>query len=154
VVPQIAFLFGVQILLVLARLDGHWLALAWVHLVFVFPYVFLSLSDAYRAWDERYNRTGLCLGATPARVFLWIKFPMLLRPITTAGAVGFAVSVGLYLPTLFAGSGRFPTLTTEAVTLSAGGDSRLIGLYALLQMTLPLLGFNFASAVPGWLFRH
>jgi putative thiamine transport system permease protein len=88
VVPQIAFLFGAQILLVLAQMDGRWIALTWTHLVFVFPYVFLSLSDAYRAWDERYNRTGLCLGATPARVFLQIKVPMLLRPITTAGAVG------------------------------------------------------------------
>jgi len=153
-IPQIAFLFGAQILLVLAQLDGRWIALIWMHLVFVFPYVFLSLSDTYRAWDERYHRTGLCLGATPARVFLRIKVPMLLRPITTSGAVGFAVSVGLYLPTLFAGSGRYPTLTTEAVTLSAGGDNRLIGVYSLLQMTLPLLGFTLAFALPGWLFRH
>jgi putative thiamine transport system permease protein len=153
-VPQVAFLFGTQILLVLAQLDGRWIALTWMHLVFVFPYVFLSLSDPYRAWDDRYARTGLCLGATPARVFLWIKLPMLLRPITTAAAVGFAVSVGLYLPTLFAGSGRYATLTTEAVTLSASGDNRLIGLYALLQMTLPLMGFILAAAVPGWFFRH
>ena len=41
-----------------------------------------------------------------------------------AGAVGFAVSAGLYLPTLFAGGGRFVTLTTEAVTLASGGDRR------------------------------
>jgi len=154
VIPQIAFLFGAQILLVMAQLDGRWPALTWLHLVFVFPYVFLSLSDSYRAWDERYSRTGLCLGATPTRVFLRIKLPMLLRPIMTAGAVGFAVSVGLYLPTLFAGSGRYPTLVTEAVTLSAGGDYRLIGLFALLQMVLPLVAFILAFLAPGWLFRR
>jgi putative thiamine transport system permease protein len=153
-IPQIAFLFGGQILLVFAHLDGRWLALTWLHLVFVFPYVFLSLANSYRAWDNRYGRTGLCLGAAPFRIFLQIKLPMLLRPIMAAAAVGFAVSVGLYLPTLFAGNGRYPTLTTEAVTLSAGGDNRLLGIYALLQMVLPLLGFTLAITVPACFFRH
>ncbi|MGE3310619.1 MAG: ABC transporter permease [Limisphaerales bacterium] len=154
VLPQVAFLFGAQVLLALSRLDGEWIALAWLHLVFVFPYVFLALSDAYRAWDERYRRTGLCLGVPPFRVLLRIKLPMLLRPIAAAGAVGFAVSVGQYLPTLFAGAGRFPTLTTEAVALSAGGDLRSVGIYALLQMALPLAAFALALAAPAWCFRH
>ncbi len=154
VLPQVAFLFGAQVLLALSRLDGEWIALAWLHLVFVFPYVFLALADAYRAWDERYRRTGLCLGASPLRVLLRIKLPMLLRPIAAAGAVGFAVSVGQYLPTLFAGAGRFPTLTTEAVALSAGGDLRSVGIYAMLQMALPLAAFALALAAPAWCFRH
>lgn len=154
ILPQVAFLLGAQMLLVIARLDGRWPALAWMHLVFVFPYVFLSLADSYRAWDERYGRTALCLGSAPLRVLLRIKWPMLLRPIATAGAVGFAVSVGQYLPTLFAGSGRFSTITTEAVALSAGGDRRLIGVYALLQMALPLVAFATAAAWPAWCHRH
>lgn len=153
VLPQVAFLFGAQMLLVMASLDGRWLALTWIHLVFVFPYVFLSLSEPYRAWDERYGRTALCLGAAPLRILWRIKLPMLVRAITTAGAVGFAVSVGLYLPTLFAGSGRYPTLTTEAVTLSAGGDRRLTGVYALLQMALPLAAFAVAIGWPAWHHR-
>lgn len=152
--PQVAFLFGAQILLVMAGFDGHWTALTWIHLVFVFPYVFLSLSDAYRAWDERYQRTACCLGAAPWTVFLRIKLPMLLRPILVSAAVGFSVSVGLYLPTLFVGSGRYPTITTEAVALTAGGDPRLIGLYALLQMSLPFLAFSSAATLTAWRFRH
>ncbi|HAB15575.1 MAG TPA: ABC transporter permease [Verrucomicrobiota bacterium] len=154
VLPQVAFLFGAQILFVAARFDGRWPALTWMHLVFVFPYVFLSLSDAYRAWDDRYQRTAWCLGATTMRTFLQIKLPMLLRAITTATAVGFSVSVGLYLPTLLAGSGHYPTITTEAVTLSAGGDLRLIGVFALLQMVLPFLAFSAASLLPAWRFRQ
>ena len=43
---------------------------------------------------------------------------MLLRPLLIALAVGFAVSVAQYLPTLFAGGGRFSTLTTEALSLA------------------------------------
>ena len=154
VLPEVAFLFGAQILLVATGLDGRWATVAWVHFVFVFPYVFLSLADAYRAWDERYQRTAFGLGAWPTTVFLRIKLPMLLRPVATAAAVGFAVSIGQYLSTLLVGSGRFPTLTTEAVTLSSGGDYRVIGLFAIFQMTLPALAFATAVVLPSWRFRH
>jgi putative thiamine transport system permease protein len=152
-IPQIAFLFGGQILLVMSDLDGAWIAVVWAHLLFVLPYVFLSLADPYRAWDARYTRAARCLGASPLRVFWRIKLPMLLRPILVAAAVGFAVSVGLYLPTLFAGTGRVDTLTTEAVALASGADRRAIGVYALAQMTLPFLAFILAAAIPAWLYR-
>ena len=56
---------------------------------------------------------------------------MLLRPLLVAAAVGFAVSVAQYLPTLFVGGGRFATLTTEALGLRAGGDRRMVGVLAL-----------------------
>ena len=77
------------------------LAVAWTHLVFVLPYAFLSLADPFRALDPRYAMSAAALGASPARVFLTLKLPMLLRPILIAAAVGFAVSVGQYLATLF-----------------------------------------------------
>lgn len=153
-VPQIGFLFGVQVLLVAAGLDGRWGALVWGHLLFVLPYVFLALAGPWRRLDERYARTALCLGATPGRVFWRVKLPMLLRPVLFALAVGFAVSVGEYLPTVFAGGGRFATLTTEAVSLAAGGDRRVIGVYAFLQALLPWLGFTLALAIPAWLYRE
>lgn len=154
IVPQIAFLFGAQILLVWASLDGGLLAVVWGHFLFVLPYVFLSLADPYRSWDVRFARTALCLGASPRRVLFAVKLPMLLRAVLVAFAVGFAVSVAQYLPTLFAGAGRVSTLTTEAVALSAGGDRRLIGVYAFLQMALPFLAFVVAAAVPAWMFRR
>jgi len=121
--------------------------------LFVLPYVFLTLADPYRALDERYARAALCLGASPNRVFWRVKLPMLLRPVLFALAVGFAVSVAQYLPTLFAGGGRFATLTTEAVALSGGADRRVMGVYAFLQALLPLVGFTAALALPAWLFR-
>ena len=152
-VPQVAFLFGVQVLAVVLRIDGTWVALVWSHLLFVLPFVFLALADPYRALDERYERTALCLGASRNRVFLRVKLPMLARPILIAFAIGFAVSVAQYLPTLFAGSGRFVTLTTEAVSLAAGADRRVVGSYALAQALLPLIGFAAALAVPAWLYR-
>jgi len=153
-VPQIGFLFGVQVLLVWAELDGGWLALIWTHLLFVLPYVFLALADPYRSLDPRYARSALALGRPPWVVWTRIKLIMLLRPILIALAVGFAVSVAQYVPTLFAAGGRFSTLTTEALSLSAGGDRRVVGLFALTLAVLPLLGFGLALALPAWRFRQ
>jgi putative thiamine transport system permease protein len=107
-------------------------------LVFVLPYVFLALADGYRAFDPRYARAAASLGATPSRIFWAVKAPMLKGPILLAFALGFAVSVAQFLPTLFAGGGRFATLTTEALALAGGGDRRVIGVTAVLQSALPL----------------
>jgi len=140
-------MFGLQVLLVACRLDGSWIGLVWSHLVFVLPYVFLSVADPYRSLDDRYARSARCLGSAPGRVFWRVKLPMLRRPVAAAFAVGFAVSAAQYLPTLFAGAGRFNTLTTEAVGLAAGADRRVIGVHALAQALLPLLPFAIALAI-------
>src|SRR3546814_1925654 len=57
-VPQVAFLFGAQVLAIQAGIDATWLAMVWSHLLFVLPYVFLTLGDPFRALDARYARTA------------------------------------------------------------------------------------------------
>jgi putative thiamine transport system permease protein len=152
-VPQIGFLFGVQVLFLWLGLGDGWLALIWAHLLFVLPYVFLTLADPYRSLDPRYVRSALALGKPPWLVWLRIKLMMLLRPILIAMAVGFAVSVAQFLPTLFAGGGRFATLTTETLSLAGGGDRRLVGLFGFALAALPFVGFALALGVSGWRFR-
>lgn len=153
-VPQTAFLFGLQVLLVRLGVDGSAIAVVWAHLVFVLPYLFLALADPWRHFDPRFAQTATSLGAAPWRAFWRIKLPMLLRPLLFAAAIGFAVSVTQYLPTLFAGAGRIATLTTEAVTLSAGSDRRILAAFAMMQAVLPLLVFALAIGLPAWLFRR
>jgi putative thiamine transport system permease protein len=153
-VPQVGFLFGVQTLLAWGRLDGTWLGVAWCHLLFVLPYVFLTLAGPYRRLDPRLATVAACLGRGPNRVFLGVVLPLLLAPLLVALAVGFAVGVGLYLPTVLAGAGHWPTLTTEAVTLSTGADRRVIGVLVVLQALLPLVAFAVALALPSWLYRR
>ncbi len=129
-------------------------ALVLVHLVFVLPYVFLSLADPWRALDRRYEIIATALGRSRISVLLSIRLPMLIRPILTALAVGFAVSVGQYLPTLLIGEGRLSTITTEAVALASGNNRRVIGVYALLQTILPFLAFALAALIPAALHRN
>lgn len=154
IVPQVAFLFGLQLLFVLTGTVASLPALVIAHLIFVMPYVFLSLSDPWRAFDRRYEAISAGLGKGRWTTFLRIRLPMQARAILTAAAVGFAVSVGLYLPTVLIGAGRFDTLTTDSVALAAGGNRRVIGVYALLQMLLPMAGFLVATLLPALIFRH
>ncbi len=146
--PQVTVLFGLQVALVRLGLDGQVGTVVAVHLLFVLPYVHLSLADAHARFDRRYLDVAAGLGISPARAFWRVKLPMLARPVAAAFAVGFAVSVTQYLPTLFAGAGRVATITTEAVTLSAGGERRLTAAYGFAQGALPALGFALALLVP------
>lgn len=154
IVPQIAFLTGLQTLAIYTGLDGNRRAVIAVHVIFVLPYVFLSLADPFRAWDARYGHVARALGASCDGVLWRVRLPMLLRPILTAAAVGFAVSIGQFLPTLLAGAGRVQTLTTEAVALASGGDRRVIAVYALTQTAVAFLPFAVAVFVPALVWRN
>ena len=153
-IPQTAFLPGLQTLLLSIGADVGRMPVIFAHLVFVLPYVFLSLGDPWRSWDARNAIVAGALGARPWTIFWRVRAPMLLRPILTATAVGIAVSVGQYLPTLLIGGGRVSTLTTEAVALASGGDRRAIGVYGLVQTLAALLPFTLALIVPAFLWRN
>jgi putative thiamine transport system permease protein len=154
IVPQISFMFGLQVLSIWLGVDASFGALVLAHLVFVLPYVFLSLSDPWRAQDRRHDQIAAGLGISRRRTLLQIRLPMLTRAILTAAAVGFSVSVGQYLPTVLIGAGRLTTVTTEAVALAAGGNRRVIGVYAFMQTLLPFLAFAIAMGLPGLIFRN
>jgi len=136
-VPQVAFLPGVQTWMLMLGVKGGLAAVVAAHVIFVFPYVFLSLGDPFRAWDARQATVAHSLGAGPGRVLWAVRLPMLLAPVLTAAAVGWAVSVGQYLPTLLIGGGRVS-----------------IGVWALVQTALALVPFALAIGLPRVLFRN
>jgi putative thiamine transport system permease protein len=153
-IPQIAFLPGLQTLFLNVGASMGRGPVILAHLIFVLPYVFLSLADPFRAWDPRFGTIAAALGSNPERVLWRIRLPMLLRPILTAMAVGIAVSVGQYLATLLIGGGRVATLTTEALALASGGDRRAIGVYSLLQTGAALVPFALALVIPTIVWRN
>ncbi|MDN5926010.1 MAG: ABC transporter permease [Hyphomicrobiales bacterium] len=150
--PQIAFMFGAQVLAVKLGIDGTLQAVAWAHFLFVFPYVLLALADPWKSLDPRYARSAAALGSSATGTLIRVKLPILLRPILVASAIGFAVGVAQYVPTLFVGGGRVATLTTEAVALASGGDRRAVGVLAVLQSLLPLVIYVAALATPRIVF--
>jgi putative thiamine transport system permease protein len=145
VLPSVMWVVGLYSLALHTRLEGQWLGLSLAHAVMVLPYVLLALVPAYQAVDPRQAALVASLGHG-RWVYLWrVKWLLLQRAIASAWAVGFAVSVAQYLPTLYVGAGRFATVTTEAVTLAAGAQRSLMSAYAALQMLLPIAAFALAA---------
>lgn len=153
-VPQIAFLYGLNVVFLRIGMSGSLIAVIWAQTLFVFPYVMIALSDPWRALDPRLGHAAGSLGAGPWRRLIGVKLPVLLTPVLTAAAIGVAVSVAQYLPTLFMGAGRVATLTTEAVTLSSSSDRRITGVYATLQAGLPFAVYALAFVIPAVVHRN
>jgi putative thiamine transport system permease protein len=149
VLPSVIWVVGLYSLALHTRLEGQWLGLSLAHAVMVLPYVLLALVPAYQAVDPRQAALVASLGHGRWVYLSRVKWPLLKRAIASAWAVGFAVSVAQYLPTLYVGAGRFATVTTEAVTLAAGAQRSLMSAYAALQMLLPIAAFALAA----WLGR-
>jgi putative thiamine transport system permease protein len=145
VLPAVLWVVGLYSVALQWRLEGQWLGLLLAHTVMVLPYVLLALSPAYLGFDPRAAQLSDSLGHGRL-AFLWrVKWPLLRRSLAASAAVGFAVSVTQYLPTLYIGAGRFATVTTEAVTLAAGAQRSLTSAYAGLQFLLPVLAFGLAA---------
>ncbi|WCN13193.1 ABC transporter permease [Marinomonas mediterranea] len=146
--PQIGFLFGIQVLLISFDLNGHYLSVIVMHLLYVLPYVYLTLSGPYQSFEHAYLLEANRLNKQPARNFFSIKLAMLKASLCTAFAIGFSVSMAQYLPTLIAGEGRITTLTTEAVALATSGDRKKVGVFALVQILFPIFAFAAAHIIP------
>ena len=149
-VPQLAFVFGLQALLLYLHLEASWISLIWAHLVFVVPYTFLTLAGPYRAIDPRYQLIAVSLCHSRWRAFWQVKRALLMRPLLLTMAVGFAVSVAQYLVTAYVGAGRIATITTEAVSVASGSDRRAASVYVLWQLLLPLGGYVLALCWPAY----
>ena len=122
------------------KLDGSWTAVVWGHLLWVMPWMLFILQPAWQRIDSRLILIAQTLGWSRA----------MLRPVLIAFAVGFAVGIAQYMPTLWLGAGRFPTLTTEAVALSSGGSNGILAAQALWQLLLPLIIFALTALVAKW----
>ncbi|TYL48103.1 ABC transporter permease [Marinomonas sp. IMCC 4694] len=146
--PQIGFLFGLHVLLIYLNLNGNLFAIIALHLMYVLPYVYLTLKSPYLAYEEGYLEQANRLNYQPWRNYARVKIAMLKPALFTAFAIGFSVSIAQYLPTLIAGEGRYSTLTTEAVAQAASGDRKQVGSMAMLQAFFPVMVFWLAQYIP------
>ena len=143
--PGVLWVLGLHQLALAWGLDGQASGLWLAHTLACLPYVLLALQGPYNGFDARLAQLAATLGRS-RWAFLWqVKWPMLRAALTASLAVGFAVSVAQYLPTLYLGAGRFNTVSTEAVTLASGGQRSLTAAYAGLQWLLPVLMFALAA---------
>jgi putative thiamine transport system permease protein len=147
--PGVLWVVGTHRLALAGGLTGSWLGVLLAHLLAVLPYTLIALSPAYQGFDARYAHISSALGKSRWVYLVQVKWPLLRTSLWSTAAVGFAVSVAQFLPTLYIGEGHIITVTTEAVTRASGGQRSLVAAFAWLQWLLPALAF----AIAAWLGR-
>ncbi len=152
--PQMTFLFGVQVLLAWLHIDGRFVAVLLCHVIFALPYLWGLVAPARAAIDPRLANVARTLGASRRRTWWTVTAPLLARTGIVAMALAFSVSVALYLPTMFAGAGRVATAATEAAAAAASGSLRLASMHAILLAVLPFIAFAIAYITGALLFRE
>jgi putative thiamine transport system permease protein len=143
--PSVLWVVGLHRLSLAWGLDTLGLGLWLAHTLTCLPYVLLALNGPYAGFDVRLHQVAASLGHGHWKFLLRVKWPLLRAALAASFAIGFAVSVAQYLPTLYVGAGRFATVTTEAVNLAAGGQRALTAAFAGLQWLLPVLVFALAA---------
>ncbi len=147
--PGVLWVVGLHRLALQLQLTGSFAGVLLAHVLAVLPYSLIALSPAYLGFDPRYAQISAALGKSRWQFLIQVKWPLLRQSLLATLAVGFAVSVAQYLPTLYVGEGRYVTVTTEAVNLASGGQRSLVAAYAWLQWLLPAAMFALAA----WLGR-
>lgn len=153
-VPGVAFLYGLVWFQQIVLQNAVWFHTFIAHMVYVLPYVFLSMAVAYRKFDNRYAWVAQSLGKTPSQVFYHVKLPSMIGAILVAWALGLAISFSQYLPTLLASGGTIPTVTTEAVASVSGSSTRLTAVFVIIQAVMPLMGFALAWSSAAFLGKR
>lgn len=148
-IPSVLWVIGLHGMSLDAGLDATWPGVLLAHALAILPYVMIALSPAYMGFDPRYMYVNASMGRTHWQFLTRVKWPLLRASLASGFAVGFAVSVAQYLPTMFVGAGRFATVTTEAVTQASGGQRSITAAYAWLQFSLPVLCFLVAAWLGG-----
>lgn len=141
-IPQLPIVLGWQRAL---GQDAGWLWVLWSHTAFTFPYAYLVMHGAYNSFPSRWLYQAQSLGHAPLSAWFSVLLPQIRGSVALAFAVGAAVSIAQYLPTLWLAGVDYPTLTTETVSLAAGGDWRMASIYALLQTLIPVVLLIWAS---------
>lgn len=145
ILPALLLAAGQYEIALYGWLDGQFTTVLWGHLLWVIPWMLFILRPAWQRIDPRQVLIARTLGWHQTRIFVQIKCPLVIKPLLSALAVGFSVSIAQYLPTQWLGAGRVPTLTTEAVALSSGGASAQLAAQGLWQLILPVLFFTLTA---------
>ncbi|MFM7330411.1 MAG: ABC transporter permease, partial [Brachymonas sp.] len=143
--PGVLWVVGLHRLALDLQITGQFVGVLLAHVLAVLPYSLIALSPAYQGFDPRYAHISSTLGKNRWQYLTQVKWPLLRQSLLATFAVGFAVSVAQFLPTMYVGEGRWITVTTEAVNLSSGGQRSLVAAYAWLQWLLPAGVFALAA---------
>lgn len=115
------------------------------HALIALPFVVRILLPALRAQDPRLREAAGLLGASPRRTWWEIDFPLLRRPLLTAAAFAFAISLGEFGATLLIVRPEMPTM--PVVIYQALSRPGLLNYGQALAMSVVLMAVTAAALV-------
>lgn len=146
-VPQLAYLSGLNTLFLYAGADPGWILLTLNHTIMVLPPLFLVLCGPWRAMDPRLIQLAQTLGFSTWKTIWQIRLPILLNSVLVALAIGFTVSHAQYLATLYGAGGRIETTISETMALATGGDRRQAAALGIIIFVVPLIALLSARII-------
>jgi putative spermidine/putrescine transport system permease protein len=141
IVSSTAFAMGIHPLLVQLGVHDSLAGVLVVHVILCLPYTVKILCDVCAGTGERLEVQGRVLGASPARVFLHITFPMVAPGLVSSLCMAFIVSFSQYFVTMLVGGGRVVTFAMFLFPYISSGDRTMAAVYSLIFIAASLLVF-------------
>lgn len=143
-VPSVVI--GLGLLVAFSRppllLNGtRWIVLA-AHVLILLPFAYSVVSAALRRQDPALVEAAASLGATPARVLLRVRLPLLLPALSASASLGLAMSMGEVGATIMLYPPDWRTLPVTIFALADRGD-----VFAAAASTVVLLTITVAGLV-------
>jgi putative thiamine transport system permease protein len=143
--PSVLWVMGLHRMAISWDVDATFAGLWLVHTLLCVPYVLLAMESPYANFNPALQAVAASLGRSSTAFLLQVKWPLLKATLLAGFAVGFSVSTAQYLATMYVGAGRFATVSTEAINLTAGGQRSMAAAFAWLQWLLPAMVFALAG---------
>ena len=152
-VPQISLLFGLQVALSWSYLDGYLATVIITHLLYILPYVWLTLAPAYQGMIHNYMHLAYMMGYSGC-VLLWLCAPSYARSLfcqcDDIGRCRLNRAVSAYH---FCRLWQGEYSHTEAVTLGRRGARGPSASAAMMQMLLPFCVFLLVRLLVAWRYK-
>jgi iron(III) transport system permease protein len=116
-----------------------------VHAMTMYPYFYLTVSAALMSSDVSLEEASYSMGASKARTWLKVIFPMLTPAIVAGSLITFMSSMSSYTaPLLF----QYTNVMTQQIVIAkSNGDMRLASIIATM---LAVISIGFLAAIRGY----
>jgi ABC-type spermidine/putrescine transport system permease subunit II len=138
--PQIAVVFGMQVVFMRWMLYSNLCGLIIAQLVFYVPYTTLLLSAVFEVYDPALEAQSRTLGVSRVKTLLLVTLPAVRSGVIVSGVFCFIGSWSVYLLNSVIGDPQFKTLPSVVFPLmSVGNNSYSTIAAAIIVYILPVL---------------
>ncbi|WP_158882970.1 ABC transporter permease [Amycolatopsis anabasis] len=119
------------------------------HLMIVLPFTYSTVSAALARTDPQLAQAAASLGASPARVLLRVRLPVLLPSMSASASLALAMSMGELGATMMLYPPDWQTLPASIYNLTARGQVFLASASTVLLLVVTLAGVVVIGVVRG-----